>query len=79
MVPERIYAEGLLLAIFGEFGIGPGDGAVAVKFRPVAVPGWGAEIRLGGVVEAFTVAAEEEECVLLVFRGLLFQRGDVVG
>ena len=44
-------------------GIGPEACAIAVKFGPVLVPGFGSVVGFGDVVETFAVAAGEDEFV----------------
>lgn len=77
--PEGVDGLGLRDAGGGEVRVRPGDGGVAVQERVVAVPGWGAEVAFRGVVEAFAVAAEVEELVLGVVRGVAVELGDEVG
>ena len=79
MFPEGIYDFGLLDTGFCKLRISPRDGAVAVQLGPVAVPRRGAKVGLSGVMEAFTVAAHEEEGVAFIARCLLVQGGEVVG
>lgn len=79
MRPEFVYGEGLGSTRGGEMGVRPCDGAVAVQFRPVAVPCRGSEEGLCGVVVALAVAAEKEKGVTLVTLAFGVEARDVLG
>jgi hypothetical protein len=76
--PEGVDAQRLSYSSRRELRIRPRDGRVAVALRPEAVPGRRAEERFGRVVEAFAVASEEEERVVLIAWGLVVECRDVV-
>ena len=59
-------------------GVGPGDGAVAVQLRVIAVPGRGAVVGLRVVVVAVAVPAQVEELVLGAGRSVAVELAELM-
>lgn len=76
--PKVVGLGGLGNSGFGQVGICPRHGAVAVLFRPVTVPGWCSIVGLGGIVVALAMPGKVDYLVLSLGVGLLVQRVNIV-
>lgn len=76
--PEAVGDESLLDARWCQMGVGPGDGAVAIQQRPVAVPCGRSVVALSYVVKALSMPSHDEHFVLLIGRGIGIEAGHIV-
>jgi hypothetical protein len=73
MGPKVVGFLSLRDTVGSEVSIFPRSGCISIQFSPVAIPSRSTVEGFGGIMPAFTVAAEKEKLVVNIFPTLMIE------